>query len=671
MHDGDRVAGAKATSSRCRAAAAGRSPGQRTTARKRRASSSSRRARDPRRGGVRVGQASQHDRRRRPPSSSERAMRSSTAGRSQRLRSTRPRCGAAPGPPAVLARADDGARSAPSGSTGRRSGRTERCTAPSAGGRCGSRRRTAASSVDPLDAETEPVVRKLLGFDFDLVAFSAWAAGRRTLAPLVVRFAGFRPSLAPDPFEMLRRRRSPRSRSRSSRRRDPQPARRAARRASRPRLGVPDARAGRGGVGGGALRARLLPAQGGVRRRARPRSELDLAALALLPDEEVQGRRSSRSAASASGRRTGSSPATSAGRAPWPAGDLALRKAVRALYGDVDVRATGARFEPFQNLTAHYLLAQYLMPDIGSVIRPATRGRLCRSCSELWRGVQRARFRTSRGATDDDDRVLEHDRRPARGRRRDRRARPKGRAASASSRSLYVRPKARGRGLGAELIREAVEHVREPGAEMLELEVLESNAEARADLRRAGAFEAGRADARRAGRKLEQRLAPADGPTFGFVHVQTDDAEKVTRDAAKVLRLEPEVEVDERLGARALRRDRRGSGEARRRSRRSSRTRRRRRPLARRRARRRRALRPLRSRRRRSTSTCPCPSTSATLPPGRRLRARGERDGRRAADRRRSEARARGGADGGLARRAAAGAGAVRADRRRCMGVQP
>jgi hypothetical protein len=28
----------------------------------------------------------------------------------------------------------------------------------------------------------------------------------------------------------------------------------------------------------------------------------------------------------------------------------------------VDVRAVGARFEPFQNLTAHYLLAQYLTP---------------------------------------------------------------------------------------------------------------------------------------------------------------------------------------------------------------------------------------------------------------------------------------------------------------------
>ena len=57
--------------------------------------------------------------------------------------------------------------------------------------------------VDPLDGETEAVVRKLLGFDFDLVAFSAWAAGEEELAPLVVRFAGYRPTLAPDPFEML------------------------------------------------------------------------------------------------------------------------------------------------------------------------------------------------------------------------------------------------------------------------------------------------------------------------------------------------------------------------------------------------------------------------------------------------------------------------------------
>jgi hypothetical protein len=38
-------------------------------------------------------------------------------------------------------------------------------------------------------------------------------------------------------------------------------------------------------------------------------------------------------------------------------------------------------------------------------------------------------------------------------------------------------------------------------------------------------------------------LAPAGGPTFGAVHVQTDDVEKVRRDAAKVLRTEADVEV--------------------------------------------------------------------------------------------------------------------------------
>src|SRR5581483_5438752 len=57
--------------------------------------------------------------------------------------------------------------------------------------------------VEPLDVETEPVARKLLGFDFDLVAFLAWAAGDERLSPLVVRFAGYRPTLSPDAFEML------------------------------------------------------------------------------------------------------------------------------------------------------------------------------------------------------------------------------------------------------------------------------------------------------------------------------------------------------------------------------------------------------------------------------------------------------------------------------------
>src|SRR5436305_2016312 len=50
---------------------------------------------------------------------------------------------------------------------------------------------------------------------------------------------------------------------------------------------------------------------------------------------------------------------------------------------------------------------------------------------------------------------------------------------------------------------------------------------------------------RRLATPVDGLLSDADeGPTFGFVHVQTDDVEKVKRDAVKVLRLEPDVEVE-------------------------------------------------------------------------------------------------------------------------------
>jgi ribosomal protein S18 acetylase RimI-like enzyme len=108
---------------------------------------------------------------------------------------------------------------------------------------------------------------------------------------------------------------------------------------------------------------------------------------------------------------------------------------------------------------------------------------------------------------------------------------------------VYVRPEARGKGIAAELVREVASRLREAGAAMLELEVLASNAEARAIYERWGLkpveLTLGAPLA-----QLEQRLAPSEGPTFGFVHVQTDDVEKVKRDAVKVLRLEPEVEVE-------------------------------------------------------------------------------------------------------------------------------
>lgn len=108
---------------------------------------------------------------------------------------------------------------------------------------------------------------------------------------------------------------------------------------------------------------------------------------------------------------------------------------------------------------------------------------------------------------------------------------------------VYVRPAARRSGLASELIREVATRLHELGAEMLELEVLASNAEARAIYERWG-FKPVELTLGAPLAELQQRLAPAAGPTFGFIHVQTDDVEKVKRDAAKVLRHEAAVEVE-------------------------------------------------------------------------------------------------------------------------------
>jgi DNA-3-methyladenine glycosylase II len=105
-----------------------------------------------------------------------------------------------------------------------------------------------------------------------------------------------------------------------------------------------------------------LTALGFSRRKAEyvlgvARAELDFAELALLPDDEVKARITAL-------RGLGDWSADwflarhLARPQAWPAGDLGLRKAVLAFYPDVtDVRAAGARFDPFQNLSAHYLLA--------------------------------------------------------------------------------------------------------------------------------------------------------------------------------------------------------------------------------------------------------------------------------------------------------------------------
>jgi DNA-3-methyladenine glycosylase II len=210
--------------------------------------------------------------------------------------------------------------------------------------------------VEPLDAAIEPVVRQLLGFPFALEPFLGFAVGEPVLAGLVARLHGLRPPLAPGPFEALVGSITAQQISLF------------AAFAIRSRL---IARFGERAEHAYAFptRERLARARedellelGFSRRKAEyvlalARSELDLDGLAGLPDDEVRRLLV---------RERGLGEWTAdwflarhlARPRAWPAGDLGLRKAVAAFYGAVDdVRRFGDRFAPFENLTAHYLLA--------------------------------------------------------------------------------------------------------------------------------------------------------------------------------------------------------------------------------------------------------------------------------------------------------------------------
>jgi 3-methyladenine DNA glycosylase/8-oxoguanine DNA glycosylase len=220
----------------------------------------------------------------------------------------------------------------------------------------------AAGGVDvqPLDAGTEPVARALLGLAFDLDSFYAWAAADEVLAELVSRLAGFRPPLTPDPFEMLVGAIVSQQVSLFSAL--------AIRNRLIERFGVQV-----GEVWAFPVRDRLAQAReedllalGFSRRKAEyvvglARAELDLAALTALPDAEVKARLTAL-------RGLGEWSADwflarhLARPHAWPWGDLALRKAVADLYRGLDVREAGARFHPFENLTAHYLLLSQRVP---------------------------------------------------------------------------------------------------------------------------------------------------------------------------------------------------------------------------------------------------------------------------------------------------------------------
>ena len=214
--------------------------------------------------------------------------------------------------------------------------------------------------VEPLDPETEPVVRTVLGLAFDLEAFYAWAAGDEVLGPATRRLRGFRPSLAPDPFEMLVGAITAQQVSLFSAL--------ATRNRFIERFGTQV-----GNVWAFPLRERIaeateaeLVAVGFSHRKAEytiglARSDLDLHDLAALPDDEVKARLVGL-------RGVGEWTADwflarhLARPNAWPWGDLALRKAVADLYGGLDVKEARERFHPFENLSAHYLLLAHRTP---------------------------------------------------------------------------------------------------------------------------------------------------------------------------------------------------------------------------------------------------------------------------------------------------------------------
>jgi DNA-3-methyladenine glycosylase II len=221
----------------------------------------------------------------------------------------------------------------------------------------------AGVDVEPLDEETEPVARAVVGADFQLEPFSDWANGDDVLRGLVQTLAGFRPPLAPDPYETLVSAITAQQVSLFA--------------AFAIRNRMVD-RFGQRGVHAYAFPTRERMATGSEeelmelgfsRRKAEyvlgvARSDVDFEALHTLPDDEVK-------ATLTSIRGLGEWTADwflarhLARPRAWPAGDLGLVKAVSAFYAGGrkltigEVRELGARFEPFQNLAAHYLLTGY------------------------------------------------------------------------------------------------------------------------------------------------------------------------------------------------------------------------------------------------------------------------------------------------------------------------
>jgi DNA-3-methyladenine glycosylase II len=214
--------------------------------------------------------------------------------------------------------------------------------------------------VVPLNERVGAEVRTLLGLEFDLAAFEEFAASDPVLARLVLALRGFRPPLNPDPFETLvtsitAQQVSLRSAFATRNRLIEAFGRKIGQVWEFPRA-ERLARAREDELTELGFSGRKAEYVLGLAREERPWAELG-----ELPDEEVKARLVALRGLGEWSADWFLARHLARPRA-WPAGDLGLVKAVALFYFDgarptvADVRAFGARFAPFENLTAHYLL---------------------------------------------------------------------------------------------------------------------------------------------------------------------------------------------------------------------------------------------------------------------------------------------------------------------------
>ncbi len=222
-------------------------------------------------------------------------------------------------------------------------------------------RAPGGTDVEPLDASTEPVVRHYLGGPFDLEGFYDFAETDPILARVTKALRGLRPPMNPDPYETL-------VTSITAQQVSLQSAF-AVRNRLIERFGVRATHAWAFPAQDRIARASEdeLTAVGFSRRKAEyavgiARAEVDWAELATLPDEEIKARLVSLRGLGEWSADWFLARHLARPRA-WPAGDLGLVKALGTFYFDgarpsiAQARAFGERFAPFENLSAHYLLA--------------------------------------------------------------------------------------------------------------------------------------------------------------------------------------------------------------------------------------------------------------------------------------------------------------------------